>query len=299
MNYRILVPLDGSRLADKVVPWADAWAESMGAELELLRAVGAPVPSVFAEGAPVADYYFTEQDVVRAHRVLEETAREGFKGSSRVDLRVMEGAAAQVILDRAHERAFDLIMMSTHGRGGLTRTLLGSIAGKVLRRAGAPVVTVRADLAGPPRAPKRVLVPINDSDLAAGILPPLVLFAKTVPLEMTLYWLAPGMADTRAGEAAIQELADGLRSANINTQVRIERGADPAAMIASIAHREAFDLIAMSTHARSGLGRWVLGSVTEWTIRHADVPVMAIRPQEPLESSKSLAVAGSVQGSAR
>lgn len=283
MNYRILVPLDGSPRASTVVPWADAWAASMDAEVELIRVVSAPVPSAFAEGAPVADYYFTELDVLRAHRTLEEIAT-GFNAAPRVDVSVVEGGAADGILDRARERAVDLIMMSTHGGGGLPRSLLGSVAGKVLRQAGTPVVTVRADLPGPARAPKRVLVPINDSDLAAGILPPLILFAEALPLELTLYWLAPGMAETPPSEDAIQQLAEGLRAANIEAIVRIERGADPAAMIASLARRDGFDLIAMSTHGRSGLGRWVLGSVTEWTIRHADVPVMAIRPREALAS---------------
>lgn len=278
MNYKILVPLDGSDLADRALPWADAWAGALDAEVELLHVTSAPA---FAPVSSDDVYdYFDERDTLKAQEALE-AATHRFTQARHIGTRLVNGLPSDTIVLQAEERGASLIIMGTHGRGGLTRTLMGSVASSVIRRSRVPVLPIRSDLLMPAGAPKKVLVPVDGSDLAAGVIPYLVPIARDLRLSVSLYWVAPeGGPDYAATAGRVEALAERLEVDHIHVQVEIEHERDPAAAIASFAAREGFGLIAMSTHGYNGIGRWRLGSVTDWVIRHATVPVMAIRPKE-------------------
>lgn len=140
---RVLVPLDGSPLAEAVLPFAEKLAGPVDSELLLLRVVEplAPAAALAAAGVPAPDELFLRQ--VEARRYLDEVARRlGDKGL-RVRTLLGHGPAASEIVAVAKAERADLIAMSTHGRGGLGRLLFGSVAEAVLRAAPVPVLMVR------------------------------------------------------------------------------------------------------------------------------------------------------------
>jgi nucleotide-binding universal stress UspA family protein len=146
MYTKILVPLDGSDLAEAVLPHARALAQSVGAEIVLLRVlvphIPDPLPTI-RQFFPDAVEREEEQAQQHVQEYLERVARPLQASGLRVSLAVRAGHAADIILDDAAESGVDLIAMSTHGRGGLSRWLIGSVADKVVHGAKVPVLLVR------------------------------------------------------------------------------------------------------------------------------------------------------------
>jgi nucleotide-binding universal stress UspA family protein len=154
---RILVPVDFSDASSAAVRHANALAQTYGAEIDLLHVVEQVVyPSAYG----VEPAYFPTQEVLaRVERTLGEMAREGL-GRNQVQVSAVVGYAPMSILDHADEHDIDLIVIATHGRSGLDRMLLGSVAERVLRRAPTPVFIVKPDRAS--------LVPPAASETAAA-----------------------------------------------------------------------------------------------------------------------------------
>lgn len=141
MYTRILVPLDGSELAEAVLPHAQALAKSTGAELVLLRVAFAHIiPGIDPIEAQVAAVHEAEDYVAAAAEPLQ--AQGG-----KVDAKVRYGDPVDEILDHVARDHIDLIAMATHGRTGIKRVVLGSVAENVLRRASVPVLLVHAPAA--------------------------------------------------------------------------------------------------------------------------------------------------------
>lgn len=278
MTHKILVPLDGSDLSERAIPWADAWAGALDADVELLRVMS--TPAFMPTSSDDVYDYFDGRETLKAQQALV-AATSKFKYAKRIETRLVDGFPSDTIVTQARERGSTLIIMATHGRGGLTRTLMGSVASSVIRRSHVPVLPIRSDLLQPPGVPRKVLVPVDGTALAAGVVPYLVPIAHAVRLSVSLYWVAPEDGPGSAATAGrIEQLAEKLGMEHVSADIEIEHGSDPAAAITSFATRNGFSFIAMSTHGYHGLGRWTLGSVTDWVIRHATVPVMAIRPTE-------------------
>lgn len=155
MYDHILVTLDGSEIAEQVLPHVEAIAEKFGSEVTLLRVTPplslAVTPPIALPMAPPADLYTTEQML----EALEEEQRyaaeylrsvgERLRGRvKQVKEEVVQGQPADVIVERASALGIDLIAMTTHGRSGLQRLVLGSVADEVVRRAPCAVLLVRA-----------------------------------------------------------------------------------------------------------------------------------------------------------
>jgi nucleotide-binding universal stress UspA family protein len=143
---RILVPLDGSELAEQVLPHVETLADKFGSTVMLLRAttgmLGADV--VAGEPVPISDPTLVERERLEAASYLAALAERLRRSVLAVEHEWAEGSAAEVILERARHGDVDLIAMATHGRGGLERLVLGSVADAVLRHAPCPVLLVRA-----------------------------------------------------------------------------------------------------------------------------------------------------------
>ena len=138
MSKRILVPLDGSTLAEAILPWVIEIAKPLGAELWLLRIA-------FAHVFPGTDPTAAEIRVVReAEEYLETLAHSIADQGVHVSTAVRYGKAAAEIIDHAAFNKVDLIAMSTHGLSGLSRLVMGSVAEEVVRHAKVPVLLVRA-----------------------------------------------------------------------------------------------------------------------------------------------------------
>ncbi|MCS7054964.1 MAG: universal stress protein [Thermoflexales bacterium] len=147
---KILVPLDGSRFAEGALPYAQMLAEHSGGQIELLRIAVHPSSYVYVnDPAVLASLY--DSDRAHCEEYLQKVAA-GLRGTTSLTITtaVLEGPVADAILDRAEETNADLIVMSTHGRSGMERWLLGSVAEKVVRGARIPVMLVRPKQPGAP-----------------------------------------------------------------------------------------------------------------------------------------------------
>jgi nucleotide-binding universal stress UspA family protein len=289
MYKNILVPLDGSILSEGVLPYVRSMARAIHVPVELLR-VNDPV-----------------QATVQVGEYLEKIAAS-FSGITDVKCTVELGNPADMIVDRAAAQPDTLIAMATHGYSGAQRWLLGSVAEKVLHAAANPLLLVRpagGDTSGEARW-KTVLVPLDGSELAEKVLPTITdltaclkletilvhvlvrvyfgspdaflpMFGANIPNQNELWAQASSEASHYLTEKVKQLRAQGLPDVS---SVLIEGSAEgPAAAIIDLARKTSDNLVIMSTHGRSGIGRWLLGSVTERVVRHSNDPVLVIRPQ--------------------
>jgi len=297
MAKRILVPLDGSELAEQALPHARYLADAFQAGLILLRVV--ETTPYTGNHAHVMAAHFEVQQMAQAY--LEQMAAQLREHGYRVDRQILSGTAAETILACAEDQGADLIVMSTHGRSGIGRWVFGSVADKVLRGAGIPVLLIRASAKAAPSNAMgydRILVPLDGSPLAEQALPHaeemaratgaeiVILRVPTIPPFLT-WGPDPGMVMpallNEAYEEADAYLANVARRLHARGFVVHKAPMDPgpvADAIIDYAREANIDLIVMSTHGRSGIGRWVYGSVADRVLRGADVPVLLIRASQ-------------------
>lgn len=301
MFQRLLVPLDRSKLAEQAIGRAASLARADGAAIELVL-VHEPFP--FAGFSDIPWAIDGKQD---AH-YLESVAAE-LRISAGVDVThsVLQGAPAEMIALRAHEIQADLIVMTSHGRTGLSRAWLGSVADALVRHASIPVLMLRAadtviERATPAPLFKHILVPHDGSALAADVLPTAVDLARANGARISLFRVVPpapplmplDMATPFAtlplrNEAAteklvarftqeVEEAATRLADREmITVRAHVVVNEHPAEAIVDFTRAHAVDAIAMSTHGH-GASRWLLGSVADKVVRGAAVPVLLRRP---------------------
>jgi nucleotide-binding universal stress UspA family protein len=216
-----------------------------------------------------------------------------------VKFTVERGNPEEAIIEHAASADNTLIAMATHGRSGVKRWLLGSIAEKVLRGGKNPLLLVRADEAAKVEgeaAVESIIVPLDGSELAETVLPVVVEWSKALRLKVVLfrayelpaavyYGRESYLPDYEGMKAQFREQAGdyleakakSLRAQGVD-KVSFElvegEGADE---IAAYARKNPQALVAMCTHGRSGIRRWVLGSVTEKVVRHSGNPVLVVR----------------------
>ncbi len=286
MAYRILVPLDGSEVSELAIPWADAFAEALGAEVELVQVV-----STHGDADAGRVEAATEtNELLRARALLRHAMK--------VDAVAVHGSAAEAIVARARFSEATMIVMASHGRGGLARAVQGSVTDDVIARSATPVLVVRADAHTEVRVPDRVLVPLDTSQLARSafrwVLPlarelgwTLILMAvadmppQTIPVQGAAIPVpSAGRIHTPAELTEyLEEFATSLRESGLSVETQVEIG-DSAREIAQVAGEAQAGLIAMSTHGRRGLDRWFSGSVTDGVIRASPVPVLTLHVEE-------------------
>jgi len=297
MYSKILVPLDGSKVADRVLPFVQMLAGALKLPVELLEVVDISVMTahIAADKARYLDRMISEGER-SSQEYLEKTAAK-FAGS-KVNCTVLRGHAADVITERAGAEPGTLIAMATHGRSGVNRWLLGSVTEKVLRGSKSPLFLVRAGFdndAAPMVTPKTIVVPLDGSELAESVLPTVAEFAKALNLAVVLCRAFELAASAYYGSEAylpnyeemtqqiraeaedyLREKAEKLKAAGVTTVSAVVLEGSGADQIIRYAHEHHDALVAMCTHGRSGVGRWVLGSVTEKVVRHSDDPVLVV-----------------------
>ena len=299
----ILVPLDGSALAEKSLAPALQLAKAMAGRagetpvrLVLLRVVG-PVALVAAD--PMLYDELMRMGVDEAQSYLRVVVETVDAGPVQVEVQAVSGAPADAIVRYAEEHNIDLIVMSSHGRTGSSRWVYGSVAEKVLHHAPCATVIIRAHVAVAMFQNRKILVPLDGSPLAERALEPALAIADAVQSDVTLLRVAPGreplpQSMLPSGEdmgvardiAAAQERAEaeaylqGIYSARANRHLFFDvvtTGGDIADAIVSYADERHMDLIVISSHGRSGIGRWLHGSVAEKVLRGADCATLIIR----------------------
>lgn len=280
MTFTILVPLDGSPLAERALPFASSLASAVSGRL-ILAHVTPPAPT---PGAPAYD----------SAAVVAALREEGVSVESRV-YRAWPDEIADALLGGAAEERADLVAMSTHGRGGLTRWVLGSVADQLVRRATLPVLLVppHCDVEWTTRRPDQILVPLDGSPLAEEAIEPAAWLAERVGAEMLLVRvLSPALharyhqgrlvlssADFAELEDVwhyLDDLAHRVRTAGHRVSIWVVEGS-PSAAITDAARSEGMDLIAMTTHGRGGLRRILLGSIADAVLRQSTVPILLVR----------------------
>jgi nucleotide-binding universal stress UspA family protein len=292
MFRTILVPLDGSKLAERALPYAAHLARLANARLLLVRALpeldDASQMDSHPLGGPAERQRFDQLDPTSELAGL--AARLQADGLP-VETHVQPGDATEIILEAAHAGHADIIVMSTHGRGGLERWIYGSVADQVMRGAEVPVLMAPAACrhAWAPDRPLRILVPLDGSELAEQALEPAAELAEALRLLRIIQIPTPTMygdayidlpfnreAELADARRYLEGIADRLRTEGRTVEFRAIVGT-PAFDVARLAHDAGADMIAMATHGYGGLGRLVLGSVATSTLQRADRPVLLAR----------------------
>lgn len=299
MFTRILIPLDGSKTAEKVLPYARFVAGALKLPVELLAVVDIVEMATHMSADRARHLDTMIEDSVRNSEQYLRGVAGTFPGGN-TKCTVEKGKAEQVIIETAAADKGTLITMATHGRSGINRWLLGSIAEKVLRGATNPLLLVRATeeaKAERVAALKSIVVPLDGSELAESVLPTVAELARTLKLEVVLFraYSIPYSAYSSAeGYYAVdyEELLTAMREEAVDylekkTEAVKKLGIDKVSYVAkegfaadeiiSLSRKSPDNLIAMCTHGRSGVKRWMLGSVTETVVRHSGDPVLVIR----------------------
>lgn len=294
----ILHPTDFSERSEAALPHALWFAEEFGADLQLLHAVvlHAADPANPERAFPDLDGAYREIEAWAAKR-MERATREIEHPEVRVERFQERGiSAAPVILDHVEDHGVDLVVMGTHGRRGVRRMLLGSVAEEVLRSCPCPVLTVRPGHDGIGEPPERILAPLDFSENAdaglrwAGGLAErtgaelVVLHVINEPAYPEPYFAQA--ANLRAlARAARDEVPEALqrRVAEVlgeeaATAAKIHmRAGPPAPTIAEFVEEREVGMVVMSSHGRTGVERVFLGSVAEGVVRRAPAPVLVVR----------------------
>lgn len=275
MIRQLLIPLDGSQLAEQALPVGLAIARHNDAEVKLLRAV---------DRARLINHNSQANMIALAEQLVawtEEEARHYFGQLSRayafedvdVIFRTVEGEPASVIVDTAVADKIDLIVMSSHGRAGLGRWILGSVAQRVVRQAPCPVLIMHQ-----PDPIQRILITLDGSENAETALEPGLNLALALKAQVTLFRVAEENDLTKT-QAYLRQLADKHGRPGLSIQTLAHEPSPAAEAILYTAVRRGFQAIVMSTHGRAGLTRWLYGSVTERILTHTnEVNLLIVRP---------------------
>ena len=279
----ILVPHDFGDTSKTAMDYAIALARMFSAVLDVLHVSDRAEPVIPAEFP--RELYDDLETTVR-ERLLTITNLDETTPS--LDFHLRSGTAHAEILRFAREQRTDLIVMGTHGRGGVAHAVMGSVAEKVVRTAPCPVLTVRK----PPRefvAPN-ILVPTDfgvasDTALSYGRTLAHTFGGRLHVLHvMENYFMRPIVADPRALEAgARRQLRERLTPSDhdaLGASATLEVSDHPAAAIVQYANASHIDFIVMGTHGRQSMERLLMGSVAEHVVRTASCPVLTVRHPE-------------------
>jgi nucleotide-binding universal stress UspA family protein len=286
----ILVPLDGSELAEQALPVAAGIARRAGARLRIIHALDY-LHTDYAR-CPEPPEWWAENTYDRAARYLSQVAATGLsKWRIPIQTTLIEADPAPVILRSKEARAADLTVMTTHGRSGVERFWLGSVTDAVIREAGHPVLVVPAmpnDAIRDDRPFTHMLVPLDGSEYAERVLHfaahlTLADGARMSLVRVTRTALVPALnVDLPdAGEEADQYLARQTETLSWMSHeidyASLCSGDPVATQILDYSNAHQVDVIALSTHGRWGAPRLLLGSVADKVIRGARVPILVAK----------------------
>jgi len=299
MFERALVPLDGSAFAETAVPWVTY----LPVKSALLARVEPDLPMA---GGELAGFGYEE-----GHRAEEDSDEAALDRSAQplraagipVETRVIfSDHADEALLAAAAADGFDLVIMTTHGRGAAGRALHGSTADRIARHATVPVLLIRPD--AHPQPPARVVMATDGSAVAETALPVAAAIARERGLPLHLIqvldmnqvlreirennpdrrrqpaddaWNVAREEAEAAASARLQALLAPLAAEGVTTAVTVTTGSAAQALVDWL---QPNDLTVMTTHGETGLRRWLIGSVADKVVRNAASPVLLVRLPE-------------------
>jgi nucleotide-binding universal stress UspA family protein len=299
MYQRILIPLDGSELAEAALPYAEELAGRLGSEVVLIYV---------CESADEKHHRMHELYIQKMVEATKRGARrhleKGQGKEAKVSSALLVGNPAEQIVDYAEKEDVGLIIMVTHGRSGIRRWVLGSVAAKVARATTRPVALIRANgtsLKGRKKVTiGRVLLPLDGSKESEAAIPHVEELASKLKAEVVLlhvmaptYFVYSIPGETVAmsftpedierfrekAEHYLETVVSAFQRRGVNARVEVTLGA-AAEEIIRFADEISADVVAMSTHGRSGIGRWAFGSIADKVLHAANTPVLLVRAPE-------------------
>lgn len=309
LSSNILVPLDGSPLAQEAVSLALALGRRHRQPVELAHVHQRPPISA---GAPHVDPRFDREQRAAMQRWLTAAAETAAREHGQaVTATFLDGAVGKTLGKYVARRAPGLVVMATHGRGGVSRAWLGSVADYLVRHVHVPLLLVRPEsgqAANAAAAFRRVLVPLDGSQLAEQALEPALALCAPSEAEYTLITVveppelstpsvmmavaaskAGTTAEALAGIGALRQsvaeqyvglVGDQLRRRGVPVRTHVAVHPQPARAILDYQRKAGADLIALATHGLGGLMRFLVGNVADKVIRGASVPVLVVRPAD-------------------
>ena len=293
----ILVPLDGSPLAEQAIPFALAIAERARCKVKLVLVHH---PHLMEAGPAYTKVELAMQKADREY-LRSVAARLRERLGRALSSAVLQGPIAQTLAKYIRELSTDLVVMTTHGRGGIQRAWLGSVTDQLIRTTEVPILVVR------PREGRAVesavdlgemLVPLDGSPLAEAVLEPAAALARLWDGEISLVQVVrpvvltsdpplpfpTGYADQatairrESAQDYIRDVAERLRESGVKASGVAVIGGGIADTLLSLARPKRVGLVAVATHGRGGLRRLALGSVADKLVRAAEMPVLVVRP---------------------
>ncbi len=309
MFEHIVLPLDGSKLAERVLPHAVTLSKAFDSKLTLLRVVyqeesadqhGMINPMDWQMRKSEAEAYLQS-----VQKRLEEVDLES-------EIRILEGRPAEQIVEFSKNEDVQLIILSSHGKSGPSAWNINSTVQKVLLRAFMPVMLIRAYREDQQELEsvtyQRLFIPLDGSKRAECILP---LAESICQLQDSDVFLAhiveePKLPRQTPVDEEVQSLIDKLRKINIeeaenyfknikqqfppeNVEILIESSKKPTVAMHNIIDRENIDLVLLSAHGYSGENRWPYGKIALNFIAYGTTPLIIIQDLEENEIGKTLA----------
>ena len=293
MFEKILLPLDGSELAEVVLPYGEELATRLGSEVILFH-VCRPENKQFCHMNQV--YLDGMAEAVR-RRMMKRRAKSR---EVKVKSEVLLGEPVETICDYVEKNDIGLMIMGASGASGFKLWRLGSITDKVFRTVPIPAMLIRAQKAkGRKKLFNRILLPLDGSDASKAALPVAEELATKLKASVTLFRMARrtyiygqygegepmATIDYTKLDAVEEKLARDylintekeLRQKDIAVTHNVVFATDPANEIIELGKRVNADLVVMSTRGRSPIGRWVFGSTAEKVLRQGEIPLILVR----------------------
>lgn len=292
MFKHILMPLDGSHLAEAALPVAVFFAQTIKAPVTLLHVIEQDAPE-----AVHRDRHLT--DPLEAEAYLKDVAqRFGVRVKTHVHTAPVKDVASSIVNHAADELKPDLIILTSHGNGGMHDLFFGTIPQEVVATGGTPVLLIKPTESVTPFTLRRILVPLDNESVHDAVLPLAVQMARAFSAQLDLLCVIPTLGTDSGPHAAAgsflpmtaaayldiaEEIAqehfqahlDNFKEANIPASAEIARG-DPATVIEKTAERLGSDLILFGTHGRAGLDAFWNRSVAASVARRTSIPLLLI-----------------------
>lgn len=296
MFEHLLVPLDGSKLAEASLPAAVLLSQALGSTVTLLHIIEKDAsPQIHG------DRHLTNEE--EACKYLDQVEQEFFPDNAQVETHVHTEEVNDItrsIVDHTGEFAPDLIIMCTHGEGGLKEIMMGSIAQQVIGRGKTPILLVKAGEEGavPLTSFKKILLPLDGEAEHEQCIPLAADLARQFSARLELLtvvhtlgslpgeraatgWMLPGATraildlDEQTAAEYLEKLAGEQRAAGLKPSVTVRRG-DPAQQILAVAQSMGADLIVLGTHGKGGMKAFWAGSVAPKVVVEARSPLLLV-----------------------
>jgi len=278
MFAKIVVTLDGSKLAEVALPYAEELAAKMSYDIVLLTVLDTHGVDEYQN---YLNYAKKIQEITKYHCM--KYIEDGKGKEINVTTVTREGDPADGIIKYAHSCGFPLIVMASHGRSGVGRWTVGSVADKVVRSTRyQPVMMVRAKASRSDirekRIMKKALVPLDGSEASERVIPYVTQIASKLKMELTLLQVVPPSNHVNLKEtgACLENICSQLNKNNIAANHKIKIG-PIAENIIDFADELAFDLVAMSTHGMNRNSVFSLGSVAQKVFLGGNTPPLLVK----------------------